>query len=316
MSLDTRAVADSPGSVSPVGRQKESRIAEGHPKMSFDLSQREWLAALGAVLICTLVPVFAHRPEGAAPKPPVARVKVVTNTYFGETLSDPYRWMENDKDPDWLPFMKGQNAYARQVLDGLPRRVPLLKRIGELSGDLVTTTSVHRAGNLLFFQQRPLGADNFKLFVREAGRDRVLVDPTALSAKGTGHFSLDWWAASPDGKYVAYGISKDGSEDSVLRILTVSEGKNLSETIPDTQGADPQWLDDGSGFFYNQLTGKIDTPERYLDSQVRFHRLGADPAEDPILMKRGLNPTIVFDNIQAPMIATTRGSKYAILILA
>src|SRR3954465_1029760 len=174
--------------------------------MSFDLSQREWLAAMGAGLICTLVPVFAHRPQGAALKPPVARVKVVTDTYFGETLSDPYRWMENDKDPDWLPFMKGQNAYARQLLDGLPGRDSLLKRISELSGDIVATASVQRAGNRLFFQQRPLGADNFKLFVRDAGKDRVVVDPTALSAQGTGHFSLDWWAASPDGSHVVYGI--------------------------------------------------------------------------------------------------------------
>ncbi len=86
--------------------------------------------------------------------------------------------------------------------------------------------------------------------------------------------SLDWWRASPDGKYVVYGLSKDGSEDSLLHVLTVADGKDLPETIPNTEGANPQWLDDGSGFFYNQLTGAVGTPERYLDSQARFHRLG------------------------------------------
>jgi prolyl oligopeptidase len=283
--------------------------------MSFNLIHRESLAVLCAVLASTFVPAFAHTGQDPAPKPPVARVKVVTDTYFGETLFDPYRWMENDKDPDWLPFMKGQNAYARQVLDKLPGRDSLLKRISELSGDTVATASVQRAGNLLFFQQRPLGADNFKLFVREGGKDRVIVDPTTLTDKDTGHFSLDWWRASPDGTHVVYGISKDGSEDSVLRILTVADGQNLSDAIPNTQLADPQWLDDGSGFFYNQLTGKIGTPERYLDSQVRFHLLGADSAKDPTLMKRGLDPAVVFENIQMPVIATTRGSKHAILIL-
>src|SRR4051812_19720566 len=105
--------------------------------MSFNLNHGAWLAILGAVFVWTLIPVSAHRSQGAAPTPPVARVKVVTDTYFGETLSDPYRWMENDKDPDWLPFMKGQNAYTRQVLDGLPGRDALLKRISELSGDIV-----------------------------------------------------------------------------------------------------------------------------------------------------------------------------------
>ncbi len=52
----------------------------------------------------------------------MARVDVVRDTYFGETLSDPYRWMENDKDPDWLPFLKGQNDHARAMLDALPTR--------------------------------------------------------------------------------------------------------------------------------------------------------------------------------------------------
>ncbi len=55
------------------------------------------------------------------PPAPVARVEVVHDTYFGETLSDPYRWMENDKDPDWLPFLKGQNDHTRAVLDALAR---------------------------------------------------------------------------------------------------------------------------------------------------------------------------------------------------
>src|ERR1051325_93989 len=52
--------------------------------------------------------------------PPVARVEIVKDTYFGETVEDPYRWMENDKDPGWLPFLKAENDYTRKVLDKLP----------------------------------------------------------------------------------------------------------------------------------------------------------------------------------------------------
>ena len=108
----------------------------------------------------------------AVPPAPVARVEVVHDTYFGETLSDPYRWMENDKDPEWLPYLKAQNDHTRAVLDALPTRRRLLKRIQQLSGDTVATSRVQRAGGLIFFAQRPLGADNYKLFVREAARPR------------------------------------------------------------------------------------------------------------------------------------------------
>src|SRR3984893_10186772 len=287
--------------------------------MNMDLDRRQFLAGSSVALSMSLIPasLWAAAAKNTVPAAPVARIDVVHDTYFGETLSDPYRWMENSKDPDWLPFLKGQNDHTRAVLNPLPRREALLKRIAQLSGDTVATSRVQRAGGLTFIQQRPLGADNFKLFVRqgESGADRVLVDPTAMSSAKS-HVSLDWWRASPNGQYVVYGLSKDGSEDSLLHVLTVAAGKDLPETIPNTEGANPQWLDDASGFFYTQLTGAVATPERYLDAQARFHKLGTDPKSDPILMKRGMVSGVDYDKIQAPTILTSPGSHFAILQLA
>jgi prolyl oligopeptidase len=295
--------------------------------MKIEFDRRQFLAGSAGALSMTLLPKAVWATTGASvPPAPVARVDVVRDTYFGETLADPYRWMENDKDPEWLPFLKGQNDHARAVLDALPTRDSLLKRVEQLSGDTVATSRVQRAGGLIFFTQRPLGADNFKLFVRQgaAGHDRVLVDPTQLSATkagaakpgATGHVSLDWWRASPDGRYVVYGLSENGSEDSILHVLTVADGKDLPERIANTQDANPHWLDDGSGFFYNQLTGAVDTPERFLDSQARFHRLRSDPSADPVLMKRGLVAGIDYEKIQSPYVVTYPGSRYAVLLLS
>ena len=272
--------------------------------MKHRFDRRQFIAGSAAVLSSVRWPQ-AWGGGTNIPKAPVARVQVVRDQYFGETLSDPYRWMENDKDPEWLPFLQGQNAHARAVLDALPQRAALLKRIQELSGDMVATSRVERAGGMTFVAQRPLGADNYQLFVRRGTQLRSLVDPTA--AEGPGHMSLDWWHASPDGKHVAYGLSRNGSEDSTLHVVRVSDAQVLPERIADTQLGHPQWLDDGSGFFYNQLTQPNDTPERYLDSQARFHRLGTDPASDPILMKRGLVPGVDYERIQNPYIRTYRG---------
>ena len=286
-------------------------------KHSFD--RRQFLAGSAGALSVTLLPkgVFAARQATGAAKAPVARIDSAHDTYFGETLSDPYRWMENAKDPEWLPFLKGQNDRTREVLDALPTRASLLERIQQLSGDTVATSRVQRAGGLLFFTQRPKGADNFKLFVRQGGGtpDRVLVDPIGMSG-AKGHVSLDWWRASPNGRHVVYGLSQDGSEDSILHVLNVADGRDLPHTIANTESANPQWLDDGSGFFYNQLTGKVGTPERYLDSQARFHRLGSDPGTDPVLMKRGLVAGIDYEKIQQPNIVTSPGAHYAILLLS
>ncbi len=240
-----------PGHAAP--RHRRHQLTNGElVKIGFD--RRQFLAASGSALSLTLVagnlraraaaaaalPSPTPVPAPAIPPAPVARIDAVHDTYFGETLSDPYRWMENDKDPEWLPFLKAQNDHARALLDALPTRAPLLKRIQRLSGDTISTTRVQRAGGLTFFLQRPLGADNFKLFVRQGlnGPDRVLVDPTQMSGAKT-HMSLDWWRASPDGRYVVYGLSKDGSEDSTLRVLSVADGRDLPERIANTQAAKP-----------------------------------------------------------------------------
>ena len=128
----------------------------------------------GAALALTASAALAQKP---VPPAPVAKVVPVTDTYFGEAIVDRYRWMENDKDPDWLPFLKQQNAHARGVLDALPKRDVLLKRIEQLSGDVAAPSRVQKAGSRIFYQQRPAGANNFKLFVRDGmnGKDLSLI---------------------------------------------------------------------------------------------------------------------------------------------
>ena len=114
------------------------------------------------VALALFVSVVAAVGGGASPSapayPPAPRGPVVDH-YFGTTVPDPYRWMENDKDPDWLPFLKGQNDHTRAVLNTIPGRDALLRRIQQLSGDTTATRSVQRAGGKLFYEQRPADAE-------------------------------------------------------------------------------------------------------------------------------------------------------------
>jgi prolyl oligopeptidase len=269
---------------------------------------RRWLLkSAGAAALTTVMP----RIVSADPKsgPPIARVEPVTDVYFGVKVVDPYRWMENPKDPDWLPFLRGQNEYTRSVLDKLHGRAALLKHIEALTGDVVLTSRVQPAGDLLFFEQRPAGAENFKLYVRGPDRkDRLLVDPTQMKL-GEAHVSLDWWEPSPDGTHVVYGLSPAGSEASVMHIMVVATGEILPERVEKTDSATPNWLPDSSGFFYLQFTGKRGTPEFYLDGHARFHRLRTDPGSDPIVLNRDLYPDVPLKTEQSPLIFTARGSK-------
>lgn len=279
------------------------------------LTRRRTLAAFGglpAAMLLPGIPAWAAKPAA----PPVARVEPVRETLWGDTIVDPYRWMENAKDRDWEPFMKGWAAYTRGVLDAIPGRKALLERIGKLSGDLPIADAPQSAGGRLFYQMRPSGANQFKLFVREGigGAEKLLVDPSTLKGDGGSHMSLDWWRASPDGRYVVHGLSAAGSEDSVARILDVASGELLAERIDRTQYAGPRWLPDSSGFFYNRLAegSKPGSPERYLDSVAWLHRLRSDPKDDLRVLSRGQFADVPVERNEFPYVAAESSSDYLV----
>ena len=279
------------------------------------ISRRQAVIALAG----TSVSVAIHHPLFAAAGsstsgPPVARVEPVTEEFFGETIVDPYRWMENSKDPDWEPFMRGQAAYARQVLDAIPGRKGLSARIAQLSGDAVVTRSVQSCRGRIFYEKRPLGADNFKLYTRAQiqGEERLLIDPTLLKQDGS-HVSLDWWSAAPDGGHVVYGLSAAGSEDSVIHILVVATGEILPERISRTQYANPSWLPDSSGFFYNRLAGApLGSVDYYKDSVAWLHRLRTDTRDDLKILARGQYAEVAGEPTDFPSIIADSSSQYVV----
>ena len=276
---------------------------------------RRALLATAAGLVGTSIARRALGAAADASKPPVASVRPVTEQLFGTSITDRYRWMENPKDPEWMPYLMGQNAYARQFLAAIPGRDDLAAKIGAVSGALVIVSAVQTAGPYIFTQVRPAGANTYKLYVREglAGADRLLIDPDAL-ASGTTHYSLDYWQTSPDGRYVAYGISPAGSEDSTLKIMLTATGAILPESFDRAQAGTPSWLPDGSGLFLNRLKEgtKHGDPDHYLDSVAWVHRLGSDPGANLKVLTKGSDAAIPMQDIDFPVVATQAGCDVAL----
>ncbi len=293
---------------------------EGRPNGGQRLIDRRRLlacaaaAGVGGAAAWTLAGARGEAP----PAPPRASVRPVPETLHGVAVTDPYRWMENPSDPEWRPYLMGQNAYARAVLARIPGRDALAAKISAASGKLVSVAAVQPAGGMIFTEIRPAGANTFKLYVREGldGRDRLLIDPDSLAAAGS-HVSLDYWMASPDGRYIAYGTSPAGSEESVLRFLETATGKASPETIDRAQFGAPSWLPDSSGVFFTRLREgtKHGDVDHYLDSVSWLHQLGADPATDRKMMAKGLDPAVAAQDIDVPIVVATPGASFALGVL-
>lgn len=204
----------------------------------------------------------------AAAAPPVARTEPVTDDYYGTKVTDPYRWMESGKDPDWMPWLKGQADHTRAVLDRLPGRAQLLADISARSGALPSVAVARGAGPYIFVQDRPAGAQDFRLIVREGK-----AAPRTLFEAGTGEGALvlDGWSQSNDGRWVALLLSKRGTERSSIHLVETATGKMGPALAQDV--AIVSWLPDDSGFSYVHFVGEHGQPSYYVGNEAKLHLL-------------------------------------------
>jgi prolyl oligopeptidase len=220
--------------------------------------------------------------------PPKTKVAAVEDTVQGHKIVDPYRYLENANDPDTKLYVEQELSYTRSLLDPLPGRANIKARLSQLLE--IGTVGAPQMGGKYYFHTRREGNQNQPvLYVREGlnNEDRILVDVNKLAADGT--IALDWWYASDDGKYVAYGTSPSGSEISTLRVIETASGKLLPDSIERTRAASLAWKRNNSGFFYTRYPKKGDVPEgqEVYHRRVFYHALGSDPAQDALIFGEG-----------------------------
>ncbi len=223
--------------------------------------------------------------------PPVAEPKPVIDMYHGTKVLDRYRWLEKADSPEVQKWVEEENAYTRALLDPLPSREAIHKRLTELL-TIGSVTPPVIAGHHYFYTRRDGTQNQPVLYVRDElnGPDRVLVDANALAADGT--ISLDWFHPSDNGKYVAYGLSQSGSEMSTLHVIDTKTGEILEDTIERTRACSVAWLHDNSGFYYTRYPtpGEVPAGQEMYNRHVFFHLMGSPVVTDDPIFGEGRDP--------------------------
>jgi len=222
--------------------------------------------------------------SASSPAPPKARVEVAEDSVQGRRIADSYRWLEDANSAETQEYVGQELAYTRSILDPFPGRDRINQELTELLS--IGNIGTPQVGGKYYFYMRREGRQNQAvLLVREGihGKDRALVDVNQMSADGT--VALDWWAPSDDGKYVAYGTSPGGSEESTLQIVETASGRLLPETIDRARHADVAWKKDNSGFYYGRTPKKGSVPagEEVYHVKIFYHPVGSDPEKDPMI---------------------------------
>jgi len=240
-------------------------------------------------------------------KYPSTRTVDASDVYFGKMYKDPFRPLEDLKAPDTVDWFKAQATLTDGLLDKIPGRDALVAEWTSLDKlKPATYRGFSLEGGRLFYR-KTLGGENVgKLYVREGwgGAEQLLFDPAtytsplATAGKTT---TLETYAASWDGKYVALGVSSGGAEYKEVRVLDVAKKTLLADSLYPCL-FDITWAPDSRSFFYD--AGKetdIKSPSIELNRKTRLHKVGAAPTTDVDVLGGESNPELGIQPKELPI---------------
>jgi prolyl oligopeptidase len=248
----------------------------------------------------------ASVPQAALAYPPARRSDHVDN-YYGESVADPYRWMEDIASAETQQWIAAQNELSKRYLESIPEREPIKRRLAAL-WYYEHYQVPKRAGDRYFFLAKDARQDQSVLYVSEGlhGTPRALIDANQLTADRTA--AVAEFAPSPDGKLVAYSVSESGSDWRIWRVRQVDTNQDLPDLVRHTKFAAAAWDKAGAGFYYLNYPVLPDgSPDGGAQASVYYHRLGAPQADDEHIYTVADHPTRI------PYPSVTDDGRYLLL---
>ena len=234
---------------------------------------------------CALVLAASALSASAPLKYPDTRKAPVVDDYHGTKVADPYRWLEDDHSAETAAWVAAQNQVTQAYLAQIPERKAIEARMTRLwNYEKYGAPSKHGKYYVYSYNSGLQNQAVIYLTERLEEKGRVLLDPNALSADGT--VSLAGLRFSEDGAFVAYSLSKGGSDVSTWKVRQVATGADLPDAFPAGRLSVNAWAKDGRGFYYTDYpkveAGKALTAV-YKNQKLFFHKLG-DPAEKDVVV--------------------------------
>lgn len=181
--------------------------------------------------------------------PPYAAIEPMTEVLHGVTITDPYRWLEDQDSPRTREWLAAQREYAHSYLDAIAGRDRIRKRIRELL-DVETCDSIQKAGQRYFFRKRLPGQEQPCIYFREGadGADHLLIDP---ASRGTGPYTaVKPLCVSPDGRLLLYEVKQGGQRTGTFEILEIETCSRRTDVLPRGYLRGFAFARDSQSFYY------------------------------------------------------------------
>lgn len=222
---------------------------------------------------------------------PVAKMDTVTDRYFGSTVADPYRWLEYDSLENTRQWLREEKDLSEKYLAKLKRKYTPEIQLGRNSYVMLGT--IHKSGGYYFdyvttiLQEQRVSIyqeEKTCLYIKKGINDegREIVDPSDFKNKVNDKVRITDFAVSPDNTYLAFSLSRRGSDWQEIRVKDIKSFRNEADVVTGVKFSSIGWSNDG--FFYLRYPQKGDIyKEVNTDAAVWYHQLGTEQTEDKLI---------------------------------
>ena len=277
-----------------------------------------------ALVSCSASVVVAQVGAKLAPQPdptmtlvyPSSKAVPQTDVYFGKTVDDPFRWLEDVDSADTKDWIARQNQLTFGYLGDIPVREKIKERLTKLwNYERYGFPSQH--GDKFFYtHNNGLQNQNILYVADELNADRKpLLDPNSLSEGGT--VALTGYVPSDNGRLLAYGLASAGSDWNTWKVRDIASGKDLDDKVEWVKFSSVSWTGDDLGFFYSRYD-KPNTASEFTGvnffQKLYYHKLGTPQEADKLIYQRadekewGFSGSVTEDN-QYLIISVIRGTE-------
>ncbi len=207
------------------------------------------------------------------------------DNYFGQSVADPFRWLEDDRSKETEAWVKSQNETTNKYLENIPYREALKERLTTL-WNYEKIGSPFKEGDYTYFYKNDGLQNQYVIYRYKTGDDpstaQVFLDPNTFKEDGT--ISLGGISFSKNGKILAYAISEGGSDWRKILIMNTETKEIIEDTLVDIKFSGMSWFKN-EGFYYSsydkpkgsELSAKTD------QHKVYYHKLGTKQSEDQLI---------------------------------
>ncbi len=262
---------------------------------------------LTLLIVATIMITMGCTEEKATINYPVAKKVDQVDDYFGTSVADPYRWLEDDNADETAEWVTAENAVTEAYLAKIPFRDQLRERLTKIWNYPKHGVPYKDGNHYLFYKNDGLQNQSVLYIMDDLEAEpRVLLDPNSLSEDGT--VALSGTDISKDGKYFAYKIARAGSDWNEIFVMDLETGENLDDHIKWVKFSGISWKDDG--FYY----GSYDPPaegeelsDKNENHKLYYHKIGTAQDEDILVYE---NPEFPLRNYYA---GTTEDERFLLL---